>query len=414
MPFILLRECFHIFFTISTTLVLIFAFLIHIMAIETATKEELPCQYTNLHANHHVSNHWGVDRNGPAVWATIKTKWKVTQDRLQLAPLKWIGMKAVLHAVMIPRFILSGILEIVLREVIFPAATLVIPDTTITRKVVRELSKIKQIMIYASRDPMISRRRSARQTPTSTKERLRWFDYNRRSPSIPEDWMVLSAVRLRLEFIGMMRRMGGITVSDKLGLTLAELKADEKFADGYTKNCDKVGLLLCRVGNVAAIGCMLLLVTSCALVCRGTHHAVIRGSVPIRPMMMMTWGRKALALTHHPKEDDENCVSFATEVTRTEFGLDNCATHHICTEEKMFTKLFTPEREISVQGVAGSLEAKGVGTIRFTITDDDGRPHQIELNNVILLPSAPKNLISISRWSKDCNDDCAVMSRGEH
>ena len=57
---------------------------------------------------------------------------------------------------------------------------------------------------------------------------------------------------------------------------------------------------------------------------------------------------------------------------------------------------------------------KGIGTVTFTVTDDQGIESTIKLDNVIHLPEASKNLISISQWSRDRKDDCGVISRGEH
>ena len=48
------------------------------------------------------------------------------------------------------------------------------------------------------------------------------------------------------------------------------------------------------------------------------------------------------------------------------------------------------------------------------ITDNDKKVHTINLENVIYLPSACKNLISISKWSDDKKDNCAIMSRANH
>ena len=41
--------------------------------------------------------------------------------------------------------------------------------------------------------------------------------------------------------------------------------------------------------------------------------------------------------------------------------------------------------------------AAGIGTIQFTITDDDNIKHTIVLRDVIYLPGATKNLISTSK-----------------
>ena len=65
-------------------------------------------------------------------------------------------------------------------------------------------------------------------------------------------------------------------------------------------------------------------------------------------------------------------------------------------------------------GVNGSTIASYVGTIQFTITDDDNANHTIVLHDVIYLPETAKNLISTSKWSIDRKDDCGVLYRGRY
>ena len=109
-------------------------------------------------------------------------------------------------------------------------------------------------------------------------------------------------------------------------------------------------------------------------------------------------------------KDPKNLCSFASTSVPTEFGTDNCATHHICSQIELFTSM-CKSTTIGVKGVAGSSLAEGIGTVQFTITDEDGIQHTICLNNVIYLPSAAKNLISTSQWSREKQDDCGVLSR---
>ena len=97
-----------------------------------------------------------------------------------------------------------------------------------------------------------------------------------------------------------------------------------------------------------------------------------------------------------------------------EFGIDNCATHHICSNKSLFHDGMKSLMSVGVRDINGVAQADGVGTINFTITDNNDIDHSITLDNVIYLPSASKNLISISQWSKDKGDNCAVMSRGNY
>ena len=123
------------------------------------------------------------------------------------------------------------------------------------------------------------------------------------------------------------------------------------------------------------------------------------------PLAMMLRAYDTALAMSYSVEHEQPRINFAESREPIEFGLDNCATHHICVDKPLFKTLLVPEKKIGVQGVAGSLSAEGLGTVEFTTRDDDGKNHSIALENVILLPSAPKNLISISRWSKDLKDD---------
>ena len=55
-----------------------------------------------------------------------------------------------------------------------------------------------------------------------------------------------------------------------------------------------------------------------------------------------------------------------------------------------------PHRAVGLQGIAGNAIANGIGTIVFTVTDNEGTKHEISLENVIHLPEASNNLIYIS------------------
>lgn len=56
----------------------------------------------------------------------------------------------------------------------------------------------------------------------------------------------------------------------------------------------------------------------------------------------------------------DDTYSFANEPT--EFGTDNCATHHICSILGLFINMRTAD-DIGVRGVNGSSLAAGIGSI---------------------------------------------------
>ena len=120
-----------------------------------------------------------------------------------------------------------------------------------------------------------------------------------------------------------------------------------------------------------------------------------------------------LVLAHHAM-DQPSSAAFNFVPTKTEFGTDNCATQHICGTRQLFRTMKEPDFPIGVKGISGISSAKGIGSIAFSIIDDAGKTHDITLDNVIYLPGAVKNLISISQWSRDKNDNCAILSRGSY
>ena len=114
-------------------------------------------------------------------------------------------------------------------------------------------------------------------------------------------------------------------------------------------------------------------------------------------------------------EDDADKLTNANSdfsLSTYEFGMDNCATHHICVVKNLFVTLRDISSHVHVNGISGSSTAKGIGTIRFHIMDTKGHDHLITLDNVIYLPGAAKNLVSVSQWARDKQDNAGIMSRG--
>ena len=80
---------------------------------------------------------------------------------------------------------------------------------------------------------------------------------------------------------------------------------------------------------------------------------------------------KCMALANlSPSEDNDSETDFTT--AHTEFGTDNCATHHICSYYIYFIKsTYRLIKSVGVQGIAGKAVAKWIGTVVFTVTDDN-------------------------------------------
>eukprot|EP00957_Ditylum_brightwellii_P120738 9209970-Ditylum_brightwellii.AAC.1 len=72
-----------------------------------------------------------------------------------------------------------------------------------------------------------------------------------------------------------------------------------------------------------------------------------------------------------------------------------------------------PPPGIGVIGIGWIEKPMGIGTI-FWITDSTLEAMTIELENVLYIPSIPKNLIFISQWTIERKDDCGILSRGNY
>ena len=61
--------------------------------------------------------------------------------------------------------------------------------------------------------------------------------------------------------------------------------------------------------------------------------------------------------------NDDNEYTFGQR--RTEFGIYNCVTHHICSDKSFFVGEIQQCSNIEVKVVAGSAVVEGIGTIEF-------------------------------------------------
>ena len=78
--------------------------------------------------------------------------------------------------------------------------------------------------------------------------------------------------------------------------------------------------------------------------------------------------------------------TFIFDFKPTEFGTDNCATHHTCYEEDLYIGEIRDIGNVGVKWISGSAVAAGIGTVQFTIKDSKGEQEVVTLENVIYLP----------------------------
>ena len=115
-----------------------------------------------------------------------------------------------------------------------------------------------------------------------------------------------------------------------------------------------------------------------------------------------------------PGAEETEKMCFLEEDSNTDFGLANCCTVYVCQRKELFKTLNAPPEGQGILGFGCIRKPEGIGTVVFLITDSEGIEREIELDNVLYIPDAPKNLISISKWSREQNDNCRVFSRGTY
>lgn len=87
-----------------------------------------------------------------------------------------------------------------------------------------------------------------------------------------------------------------------------------------------------------------------------------------------------------------NIMSFFSHSVN--FIMDTGTSQHICNDKTLFVDKLVKCNGVEIDGIGGSVTAKGVGTIKLSLIDDQHRPHNIILHNVLYVPSSPVNLIS--------------------
>ena len=88
-----------------------------------------------------------------------------------------------------------------------------------------------------------------------------------------------------------------------------------------------------------------------------------------------------------------NCLEFS----RNKFYLDNCTTHHVCTDEQFFERIdYSAVDNFKTAG--GLAKSHGTGVVSLIIKDKSTtKTFALSLTNVAYMPSAPMNLISIGK-----------------
>jgi hypothetical protein len=104
-----------------------------------------------------------------------------------------------------------------------------------------------------------------------------------------------------------------------------------------------------------------------------------------------------LGLQHGEKYCFNECNE-RFDLTSIQFVNDTGSSDHLCKDKNLYIGDIIPLQHVKLQGVGGLTEAKGYGTIRFSLFDDDGMKHAFTIHNVLYVPAAPMNLLSPQKW----------------
>ena len=64
-----------------------------------------------------------------------------------------------------------------------------------------------------------------------------------------------------------------------------------------------------------------------------------------------------------------------------------------------------PANNTKVKGAGGNLQIKSIGTLKWRIQDDQGKPHEIYIKNALYIPDLPISLLPQQHWSQQAKDN---------
>jgi hypothetical protein len=84
------------------------------------------------------------------------------------------------------------------------------------------------------------------------------------------------------------------------------------------------------------------------------------------------------------------------------------------THPHLFENLMLTKDTRQVQGINKGLAIEGEGTFKFTITDNSGQCHTIQIPNSLYLPKLKKCLLLPQHWVQDVGDNQTWMGNFAH
>ena len=126
----------------------------------------------------------------------------------------------------------------------------------------------------------------------------------------------------------------------------------------------------------------------------------------------ITWLHACASLSKSMPSTDHRRTSMPFDSDSFEIAIDNCASSHFT---NTLTDFVTKKRINSVVRGIGNGTITHVGTVCWTIQDDQGRRHKLNLDNVYYQPSLPWRLLSPQTLAQDRKNEhgtgCLTLGR---
>ncbi len=98
--------------------------------------------------------------------------------------------------------------------------------------------------------------------------------------------------------------------------------------------------------------------------------------------------------------------TFSFDSDATSVICDNSANVHVCNDRNMFVGDIQPLQSHAVATIGGNTNvASGIGNVKWRWKDDTGHEHSYLIHNVLFFPESPINILSITEFANQLNDD---------
>ena len=124
-----------------------------------------------------------------------------------------------------------------------------------------------------------------------------------------------------------------------------------------------------------------------------------RRSYKSRPAQIMTKRVRQNVRLAYTANTQYSEHTFKPDSDSFTIGLDNHASFSMSNDKRHFVGTIRQYRTSTVKGVGGSLPIKGIGTVKWKITDDNGRQHAFEISGTLYVPGLRNSMLSPQHWA---------------